>query len=239
MVCLGFGFRVSGFGFWDFGCWFEVGLLLVESFSLATISISQLTPSSTTQPHLPTAAPESLLLQPTMLASCARVSSWEPFAFRLLRATAVMIRPAQMADEIEFSTAMQKHASCRADASGVTWMNVVVHAAPCESIVQSLASLPSSSPSPSSSPAPPPPSSSASSLWICCCCCYISDCALVCAFFSGQGSNPLFIDVITGSSCASAPLHTATAIMTNNVIGCSYTQGIVAATDSYSLFIYR
>jgi len=174
----------------------------------------------------PAAAPDTLALYSSIIASCSHAPKWQPFAFRLLRASAVMNHFTQTAAAEKFSSSIHEHALSRADVACSSWANTVLHAASVESTIQGLA-LQST-----------PASTTPVSRWVCSCCVFAADYAVVCAFFLDQGPNPLFIDVITGSACSCMPVGLSVS-MGNNVISCTYANEFVAATDSMSLFLYR
>jgi hypothetical protein len=168
------------------------------------------------------ASPDVLALHSTITACISSAKNWEPFAFRLLRACAVINRPAEVAAAEKHLNQMRLYAQTRAHVATASCMNAVAHAAPVECTVQAHVSA----------------SSASSVTWVCACCCYAAQYALVCAFFLEQGPNPLFIDVITGSSCSCMPIGRLSS-MGNNVIACACSHEFVVATDAASLFLYR
>ena len=160
--------------------------------------------------------------------SCAaiRAKSWVPFAFRLVRALAVILDHTQLASDTKFANHMLEHAAEHSRTACLPWLNVIAHPAPCHSVIQAIAS------------AAPTASGGRTVKLVCSCCCYAGEYALVCAFFLEQGPNPYFIDVVTG--CASACMPSSQSLLAgNNVIACAYAGEFVAATDSMSMYLYR
>jgi hypothetical protein len=173
------------------------------------------------------AAPDALALHSTLFASASCAAhKWEPFAFRLIRSCVVMYSPQQVAASDKFSNRMRLHALTRADVASALWMNAIVHAAPVESTIQALVSTTSFA------------SKENAKKWVCSCCCYADEYALICAFFLDHGSNPLFIDVVTGSASACMPLGLETS-PEGSVVACACVNEFVASTDAMSLFLYR
>ena len=167
------------------------------------------------------------MLHSTATACAAsRAKSWAPFAFRLVRALAVILDRAQLASDTKFANYMREHAAEHSHTACLPWLNVIAHPAPCQSVIQAIES------------AVPAASGGRSVKLVCSCCCYASEYALVCAFFLEQGPNPYFIDVVTG--CASACMPSSQSLLAgNSVIACAYAGEFVAATDAMSMYLYR
>ncbi len=168
------------------------------------------------------ASPDVTALHFTINASVARAQQWKPFAFRLVRACAIIDRHSQVTAAEKFLSKMQTHALSLADVASAIWSNVIINPAPVET---SLYALISSAPK-------------SSATWVCSCCCYASQYALVCAFFVGQASNVFFVDVITGSACSCFPVKRAV-VLGSTITACACANEFIAATDAMSLFLYR
>jgi hypothetical protein len=173
------------------------------------------------------AAPDALALHSSTTACVANeTSSWQPFAFRLIRAVAFIKNQAQLVSEARFANQLQEYAASSAQAAALPWLNVIAHPAPCESVIKALATSQTAA------------AERASVKLVCSCCCYAAAYAMVCAFFAGYGSNAQFIDVITGSASSCMPL-TQSSLQGSNMIACSYAGEFVASTDAMNLFVYR
>ena len=149
-----------------------------------------------------------------------------PFAFRLIRAVAIINNRTQIASATRLSNQMTDQAAALARTACLPWLNVAAHPSLCDSVIHALAS------------APPADPSSVSAPLLCSCCCFASDYALVCAFFMGLGANAHFIDVISGSACSCTP-QSQSSLLGNNMVFCSYAGEYVAASDAMSMFLFR
>jgi hypothetical protein len=122
----------------------------------------------------------------------------------------------------EFACKMHEIARSSSSVADHMWANANLRLAPCEAAIPAIVGQ---------------HSTECFSGWSCSCCCYAADYAMVCAFFINRGPIPVFIDVVTGSSCSGS--SNATGLSEATVIACAYMQEFIVSTDSMSLYVYR